>query len=72
MVFGLHEYRPIYIFETSAIEAMRPILTRDFSFRFVALASSLCAHHGVEVVALENENSVHRSRTVQRYPLYTT
>ena len=32
MVFGLHEYRPIYRFEASAVKAMRPFLTREFSF----------------------------------------
>ena len=35
MVFGLHEYRPIYRFQTYAVEAMRPILTREFSFQLV-------------------------------------
>ena len=30
MVFGLHEYRPIYRFSASAVKVMRPILTREF------------------------------------------
>ena len=52
MVFGLHEYRPIYRFEASAVKAMRPILTRIlFPINF-ALASSLC----VEVGILEDES----------------
>ena len=29
MVFGLHEYRPIYRFEASAVEAVRPILCQN-------------------------------------------
>ena len=35
MVFGLHEYRPMYRFEASALKAMRPILTREFSFQLI-------------------------------------
>ena len=35
VVFGLHEYRPIYRFEASAVKAMRPILTRVFSFQLI-------------------------------------
>ena len=35
MVFGLHEYRPIYRFEASAVKAMRSILTREFSFQLI-------------------------------------
>ena len=35
MVFGLHEYRPICRFEASAVKAMRPILTREFSFQLI-------------------------------------
>ena len=33
MVFGLHEYRTIFRLEASAVKAMRPILTREFSFQ---------------------------------------
>ena len=33
MFLGLHEYRPIYRFEASAVKATRPILTREFSFQ---------------------------------------
>ena len=35
MVFGLHEYCPIYRFEASAVKGMRPILTREFSFQLI-------------------------------------
>ena len=35
MVFGLHEYRPIYRFEASAVKAMRPILTHESSFQLI-------------------------------------
>ena len=35
MVFGLHEYLPIYRFEASAVKAMRPILTREFSVQLI-------------------------------------
>ena len=55
MVFGLHEYRPSYKIEASAVKAMRPILTREFSFQYVALASSVCAYHGVGADVLEHE-----------------
>ena len=33
LVFGLHEYRPIFRLEAFAVKAMRPILTREFSFQ---------------------------------------
>ena len=33
MVFGLHEYHPIYTSEAFAVKAMRPILTREFPFQ---------------------------------------
>ena len=33
--FGLHEYRPIYRFEAPAVKAMRPTLTREFSFQLI-------------------------------------
>ena len=35
MVFGFHEYRPIYRLQASAVKAMRLILTREFSFQFI-------------------------------------
>ena len=35
MVFGLHGCRPIYRFEASAVKAMRPMLTREFSFQLI-------------------------------------
>ena len=35
MVFGLHECRPIYRLEASAVKAMRPILTREFTFSLI-------------------------------------
>ena len=66
MVFGLHECRPIYRFEASAVKAMRPILTREFSFQLIfgfctaSLFSILEVSHdvqlGVEVDILEVEN----------------
>ena len=35
MVFGLHENRPIYRCEASAVKAMRPSLSREFSFQLL-------------------------------------
>ena len=35
VVFELHEYRPNYRFEASAVKATRPILTREFSFQLI-------------------------------------
>ena len=35
MVFGLHEYRPIYRFEASSVKPMRLILPREFSFQLL-------------------------------------
>ena len=66
MVFGSHEYRPIYRIEASAAKAMRPILTRELLFpinswdfvhaQYVALASSLwrLCHPGIIVLILSS------------------
>ena len=35
MVFGSHEYRPIYRIEASAAKAMRPILTRELPSQLI-------------------------------------
>ena len=57
MVFGLHRYRPLYRFEASAVKALRPILTREFSFQLILLSLLHCdIYHGVEVDILEAEN----------------
>ena len=57
MVFELHEYRPIYRFEASAVKAMRLILTREFSFQLILLSLLHCdVDHGVEVDILEDES----------------
>ena len=57
MVFGLHEYRPIYRFEASAVKAMRPILTRESSFQLILFSLLHCdVDHGVEVDILEDES----------------
>ena len=56
-VFGLHEYRPIYRFEASAVKATRLILTREFSFQLILLSLLQCdVDHGVEVDILEDES----------------
>ena len=56
-VFGLHEYRPIYRFEASAVKATRLILTREFSFQLILLSLLHCdVNHAVEVDILEDES----------------
>ena len=57
MVFGLHEYRPIYRFKVSAVKPMRLILTREFSFQLILLSLLHCdVDHGVDVNILEDES----------------
>ena len=57
MVFGLHEYRPIYRLEASAEKAIRPILAREFSFQLILLSLLHCdVYHDLEVDILEDEN----------------
>ena len=57
MVFGLHEYCPIYSFKASAVKAMRPILKREYSFQFFLLSLLHCdVDHGVELDILEDES----------------
>ena len=64
MVFGWNESRPIYRIEASEVKAMRPILTREFSFQLILLSLLHCdVDHGVEVDILEDarleENLLH-------------
>ena len=73
MVFGFHEYRPIYRFEASAMKAMRLIFTRELSSQLILLSLPHCdVDHGVEVDILVDESPVyyhlhvyHRGITVQ-------
>ena len=44
MVYGLQEYRPIHRFETSAVKAMQPILTSEFSLQLILGFCTLPCH----------------------------